>query len=162
MRNGRVRIAALCAVAVLVLSACSAKSASWTVQPVSGVSVAHEKGLQPTLTEIAGLKLPTKLVIKDAVVGSGPEVTAKSTVYVAYIAFVMENQQILYSSWKKGQGLNIKVASAPYAWRVGLVGMKPGGARVIVAPPSSLGVAPNSKAAKAGPILYVVNVVSVS
>jgi FKBP-type peptidyl-prolyl cis-trans isomerase len=68
----------------------------------------------------------------------------------------------IYSSWRVGHGTSIALSKTPPAFQQAMLGMKPGGTRVLVAPPNLLGAKTGSAQYKAGPVVYVISLVSVS
>jgi peptidylprolyl isomerase len=81
---------------------------------------------------------PTKLVAKDLIVGTGATAKDGSSVTVNYVGVLYSNGKEFDSSWKRnqpfpftlGQGAVIK------GWDQGVLGMKVGGRRELIIPPS--------------------------
>ena len=82
---------------------------------------------------------PNKLVVKDLITGTGPAAKAGSTITVNYVGVLYKGGKEFDSSWKTGQPF------APFqlgqgrvipGWDKGLVGMKVGGRRELIIPPS--------------------------
>jgi len=160
----RKRIAAMVGVLLLAasVSACASQKAGWNSEPAPGIEVSRQGGAEPVVLFARGGHPPKTLVVKDAVIGSGPAVNAKSAVYIAYMGVVTSTAETIYSSWRVGHGVSIAMNKTPPAWQKGMIGMKPGGTRIIIAPPNLLGAATNSPQYKAGPVVYVISLVSVS
>ena len=89
----------------------------------------------PAVTPPAGAA-PSKLVIKDLIVGTGPEAKAGQSVTVNYVGVLFHGGKQFDASWKRnepftftlGQGQVIK------GWDQGVPGMKVGGRRELVIP----------------------------
>jgi len=82
---------------------------------------------------------PKNLVVKDLITGTGPTATTGKSVTVNYVGVLYTNGKEFDSSWKTGQPF------APFTlgqhavipgWDKGLVGMKVGGRRELIIPPS--------------------------
>jgi peptidylprolyl isomerase len=93
---------------------------------------------QPTIAKPSG-PAPKSLVKKDLVVGTGATAKSGSSVTVNYVGELYSNGKVFDSSWKRhqtfgpftlGQGAVIK------GWDQGLAGMKVGGRRELIIPPS--------------------------
>ena len=93
---------------------------------------------EPAVTKPSG-PAPSKLVTKDIVTGTGKAAASGSSVTVNYVGYLFKNGKVFDASWKRhqtfgpftlGQGAVIK------GWDQGLVGMKVGGRRELIIPPS--------------------------
>lgn len=83
---------------------------------------------------------PTKLVVRNLITGTGATATDGKTVYVNYVGELYSNGKVFDASWKDtpgktfsfvlGQGQVIK------GWDEGVKGMKVGGRRELIIPPS--------------------------
>jgi peptidylprolyl isomerase len=111
----------------------SAKKAS---TPLPAVKNGSNVSKEPVIAAGKG-KPPTKLETKDLVVGSGTVVAATSTVSVKYVGANFKNgQDFTRSTWKTGQVAAFPLDRVVPGFAEGLVGMKVGGRREIVIPPS--------------------------
>ena len=81
---------------------------------------------------------PTKLVVKDLKVGTGPAVVPSDTITVNYIGVACSTGKIFDSSWSRGQTATFGLNQVIKGWTQGLTGMKVGGRRLLGIP-SSLG-----------------------
>jgi peptidylprolyl isomerase len=109
---------------------------------------------------------PNRLVIKDLISGTGPAAQAGRTVSVNYVGVLYKGAKEFDSSWKTGQPLapfQLGQGSVIPGWDQGLVGMKVGGRRELIIPPSlgyrnarQPGIPPNST------LVFVVDLLSVS
>jgi FKBP-type peptidyl-prolyl cis-trans isomerase len=80
---------------------------------------------------------PTTLVTKDLVVGTGATATATSTVEVKYVgADYTTGQDFTSSTWTTGKATSFALTTVVPGFSQGIVGMKVGGRREIVIPPS--------------------------
>jgi len=79
----------------------------------------------------------TDLVVQDVVVGTGEEATPGVKVDVHYVGR-LESGQVFDSSRERGQPFSFMLGAGDVirGWDQGLVGMKVGGKRVLVIPPS--------------------------
>src|SRR5450755_3103003 len=82
---------------------------------------------------------PKKLIVKDLIKGTGPAITSPSqTVTVAYVGKVYKTGKVFDASWDHpGQApLTDPLTNLIPGWQQGLVGMKVGGRRELIIPPS--------------------------
>lgn len=80
---------------------------------------------------------PTKLVTKDLVVGTGTTATPTSTVEVKYVgADYTTGKDFTSSTWTSGQPTSFSLTHVVPGFAQGIAGMKVGGRREIVIPPS--------------------------
>jgi FKBP-type peptidyl-prolyl cis-trans isomerase len=79
----------------------------------------------------------TKMVIDDVVIGKGEEVKNGNTVSVHYIG-TLQNGTEFDNSQKRGEPFTFTVGEGMVikGWEEGLIGMKKGGQRLLVIPPS--------------------------
>jgi peptidylprolyl isomerase len=79
---------------------------------------------------------PQALVIEDIVVGDGAEARAGGTVTVHYVGVEYDTGEEFDSSWDRGEAISFPLTSLIQAWKDGIPGMKVGGRRKLVCPPS--------------------------
>jgi FKBP-type peptidyl-prolyl cis-trans isomerase len=82
---------------------------------------------------------PRTLVIKDLITGTGPTASPGSAVTVNYVGVLYKGGKEFDSSWKTGQPFapfKLGAGSVIKGWDKGLVGMKVGGRRELIIPPS--------------------------
>jgi peptidylprolyl isomerase len=102
-------------------------------------------------------------VVKDLIVGHGKAATTSSTVTVNYVGVLYKNGKEFDSSWKRGQPTSFPLSGVIPGWTQGIPGMKVGGRRELIIPPS---LAYKNKAN--GPIpanstlVFVIDLLSVS
>jgi FKBP-type peptidyl-prolyl cis-trans isomerase len=108
---------------------------------------------------------PTKLVTKDLVVGTGATATATSTVEVKYVgADYTTGQDFTSSTWTSNQPTSFSLTRVVPGFAQGIAGMKVGGRREIVIPPS-LGYGSSGSGSAVKPnetLVFVVDLKSVS
>ncbi len=81
---------------------------------------------------------PKTLVIKDLIKGTGAAAKSGSPVTVNYVGVLYKGGKEFDSSWKRSQTFpfTLGVGSVIKGWDQGLVGMKVGGRRELIIPPS--------------------------
>lgn len=108
---------------------------------------------------------PTSLVTKDLVVGTGATATASSTVLVKYVgADYTTGKDFTSSTWTSNQPTSFALTTVVPGFAQGIVGMKVGGRREIVIPPS-LGYGTGGSGSAIKPdetLVFVVDLKSVS
>jgi len=131
--------------------------------PAAQWSAAGTAGTAPTVTVPSGSP-PTTLESADLITGSGAAAAPGSTVTVQYVLADYATGQVIQSSWTSqpfsftlGEGRVIP------GWDKGIVGMKAGGRRELIIPPSlaygpngGQGIPPNDT------LVFVVDVLKVS
>jgi FKBP-type peptidyl-prolyl cis-trans isomerase len=81
---------------------------------------------------------PKTLVVKDLIKGTGKTATNGSTVTVNYVGVLYKGGKEFDSSWKRNQPFTTALSSGSVisGWVKGLDGMKVGGRRELIIPPS--------------------------
>ena len=83
---------------------------------------------------------PTKLYTKDLIVGTGATAEPGDTLYVNYVGALYKNAKVFDASWKDTPGKPFSFALGQNqvikGWDEGLKGMKVGGRRELIIPPS--------------------------
>lgn len=175
---------AVIAVSALGLAGCSSSSSSSTTTstagsnatssstggstaiatiPVQDRSPAGTPGKEPTVTVPSGTR-PTQLESADLIVGTGATAEPGDTVTVQYVLATYSADKVIQASWTSqpftfalGEGQVIK------GWDEGVVGMKVGGRRELIIPPS-LGYgssSPGSGIAANDTLVFVVDLLKV-
>ncbi len=90
---------------------------------------------KPVIEFIEG-PAPEELVITDLEVGTGDEAPAHSTVTIHYLGVDFESGEEFDSSWSRGQSIDFPLSGLIKGWQDGIPGMKVGGRRELVIPPS--------------------------
>ncbi len=108
---------------------------------------------------------PSTLVTKDLVVGTGATATASSTVDVKYVgANYTTGQDFTSSTWTTGKATSFALTTVIKGFAQGIEGMKVGGRREIVIPPS-LGYGSHGSGSSVQPnetLVFVVDLKGVS
>jgi peptidylprolyl isomerase len=82
---------------------------------------------------------PKNLVVKDLIKGNGATASTGSTITVNYVGVLYKGGKEFDSSWKTGQPFapfKLGQGAVIPGWDKGLVGMKVGGRRELIIPPS--------------------------
>jgi FKBP-type peptidyl-prolyl cis-trans isomerase len=95
---------------------------------------------EPVITLPKGAP-PTKLVKKDLIVGTGATAASGDEVSVNYVGELYKNGKVFDASWKDTPGsafgpFQLGAGAVIPGWDQGLVGMKVGGRRMLIIPPS--------------------------
>jgi FKBP-type peptidyl-prolyl cis-trans isomerase len=91
---------------------------------------------KPTVSIPSG-PAPKKLVIKDLIKGTGPVATPASTVTVQYVGDLYTSHKQFDASWDDGgQPVSFPLTGVIKGWLQGIPGMKEGGRRELIIPPS--------------------------
>lgn len=78
---------------------------------------------------------PVELVVRDLVVGEGPEAVAGAQVTVHYVGVEYDTGDQFDSSWDRGEPIAFPLAGLIQGWQDGIPGMRVGGRRELVIPP---------------------------
>jgi peptidylprolyl isomerase len=110
-----------------------------TVAPEVTTPVYPALANKPVIT-VPKTPKPTKLEVKDLVVGTGPEVATGDDVVMQYVGVSWSTGEEFDSSWSRGKTpfpvQNVGQAGVIDGWNQGLIGMKEGGRRQIIIPPA--------------------------
>ena len=81
---------------------------------------------------------PKKLTTKDLVVGTGAEAKTGSSVTVNYVGTIYGTGKEFDSSWKRNETFPFTIGKGQVipGWEQGVIGMKVGGRRELIIPPS--------------------------
>jgi len=103
------------------------------------IKVAGAAGKHPTITVPKNCSAPTKLIVEDLEPGTGPAANKGAQLQAHYALSAWSTGQEIETSYPpNGQGpLDVPTVGSGLieAWNQGLVGMKQGARRLIVAPP---------------------------
>ncbi len=104
---------------------------------------------------------PTKLVVKTLIEGKGPVVKAGQTISVNYVGVSMTDGKEFDSSWKSNQpaSFSIGVGQVIQGWDQGIQGQKVG-SRVQLDIPAALAYPNPTNGQPAGPLRFVVDILS--
>jgi FKBP-type peptidyl-prolyl cis-trans isomerase len=160
--------------AVLVAACGSSKAPGIQLAPSAGATQASIPttpkippaiSKKPTVTVPSG-PAPKNLVIKDLITGTGATATAGQTVTVNYVGVLYKNGKQFDSSWSRNQPFTtaLSASSVIQGWVKGIPGMKVGGRRELIVPPSlgygKSGSPPTIPANST--LIFVVDLISVS
>lgn len=120
---------------------------------------------EPTVT-VPSTPAPTTLVTKDLITGTGQVAKAGDTVIVNYVGVLYKTGKTFDSSWSRHQTFTTPLATGSVipGWVQGIPGMRVGGRRELIIPPSlaygksgsGSAIPPNST------LIFVVDLLSVS
>lgn len=106
---------------------------------------------------------PRTLEITDISVGDGPEAAARSTVNVHYLGVEYDTGEEFDSSWSRGASINFPLSNLIAGWQQGIPGMKVGGRRRLVVPPSlAYGPAGGGHSLSGKTLIFVIDLLGVS
>jgi peptidylprolyl isomerase len=119
--------------------------------PAADLSPAGTAGTAPTVTVPSGSP-PTHLESADLITGSGPAAASGKNLTVQYVLATYSSGKVIQSSWTS-QPFTFTLGAGQVipGWDTGVVGMKAGGRRELIIPPSlgygarspGPGIAPN-------------------
>jgi FKBP-type peptidyl-prolyl cis-trans isomerase/predicted small secreted protein len=147
MRNTRLLITLLVA-AALGLAACGGTSKVAGIETAPGAGATQAAipttpkpppalATKPTVTVPTGAA-PRTLVVKDLVVGTGKTAQPGQTVTVNYVGVLYKGGKEFDSSWSRNQPFTTALSASGViqGWVKGVAGMKVGGRRELIIPPS--------------------------
>src|SRR5947209_5577373 len=108
---------------------------------------------------------PSKLVVKDLIKGTGPAATPSSTVNVQYVGELYKAGKQFDASWNDGSGqpVSLPLSGVIKGWQQGIAGMKVGGRRELIIPPSlGYGSTAQSKIPANSTLVFVIDLHGVS
>ena len=127
-----------------------------------GVTVTGAKDKEPTISLAEGFAPATELQVADVYEGSGDPVGPTDTLTVHYVGMGQQSREVFDSSWPSGQPATFALNQVIAGWQQGMVGMKPGGRRLLVIP-GSLAYGPDGRPPVIGKdetLVFVVDLVS--
>ena len=115
----------------------------------------------PTISAPTG-NPPQELVTEDVIVGTGPSAVANSTLTVHYTLMAWSTGKVVESSWS-GEPATFGLNQVIVGWQQGIPGMKVGGRRLLVIPPSlGYGEAGGGPIGPNETLIFVVDLINVS
>ena len=129
------------------LAACGSSAAPGIIAAPSGGAteaavpaapkVPADLSTEPAVPKQTG-PAPTKLVTKDLIVGTGATAAAGDSITVNYVGALYNTGKIFDASWTRHQTFSTTLSSGNVipGWVQGLTGMKVGGRRELIIPPS--------------------------
>jgi peptidylprolyl isomerase len=127
------------------------------------IEVGGAAGTKPTITVPDTCSAPTKLVVADLAPGTGPQAAQGASMQAHYTLVKWSDGQEVESSYDQGSPLPVETVGTGLieAWNQGLVGMRGGGRRLIVAPPE-LAYAGSGNELQDETLVFVVDAVQIS
>ena len=125
----------------LTYSATSTSTSATTTPAATGPTIVTPKSgplsSEPKIT-VPTAAAPTTLVTKDLVAGTGAAVASGDTVTVNYVGALYKNGTIFDASWKRNTTFTTAIGAGAVikGWDEGLIGMRVGGRRELIIPPS--------------------------
>jgi len=123
----------------LTYSATSTSTSSTSTAPAITTPTSGPLATEPKITVPSG-KPPTSLVTTDLIKGTGAVAAVGDTVTVNYVGALYTNGTVFDSSWKRKATYTVPgpLGTAPVitGWNKGIVGMRVGGRRELIIPPS--------------------------
>ena len=114
---------------------------------------------EPKVTPPSG-SAPTKLEIKDLIVGTGPEAKAGQTVTVNYVGVLFKGGKEFDASWKRSEPFSFALGKGAViaGWDQGVAGMKVGGRRELIIPAAlAYGARATGGIPASSPLVFVVD-----
>lgn len=109
---------------------------------------------------------PKTLVVKDLIKGTGPAVTSTNqTLTVQYVGKVYKTGKVFDASWSHpgAQPTALPLSGVIPGWQKGLIGMKVGGRRELIIPPSEgYGATAQAKIPANSTLVFVIDLHSIS
>jgi peptidylprolyl isomerase len=110
---------------------------STSTTPTSTTPLPAALKTEPTVVVPSGPP-PKNLVIKDLIKGTGPAATSSSTVTVQYVGVLYTSHKQFDASWTDPGGgpATFPLSGVIPGWQQGIPGMRVGGRRELIIPPS--------------------------
>jgi peptidylprolyl isomerase len=109
---------------------------------------------------------PKQLVVKDLIKGTGPAITGTNqTLTVQYVGKVYKTGKVFDASWSHpgAQPAALPLSGVIPGWQKGLIGMKVGGRRELIIPPSQgYGSTAQAKIPANSTLVFVIDLHSIS
>ena len=102
----------------------------------AGVTVTGAKDEEPTITLGPDFPPATELIVADVYEGSGDPVAPGAALTVNYVGVGQTSGEVFDSSWARGAPATFPLDGVIEGWQQGMLGMKPGGRRLLVIPGS--------------------------
>ncbi|MGO9559402.1 MAG: FKBP-type peptidyl-prolyl cis-trans isomerase [Acidimicrobiales bacterium] len=119
-----------------VVSSGASTGSEITYIPAQDRSPAGSAGTAPTVVVPPG-KPPINLETADLIVGKGPAAKDGDKVTVQYVLATYSTRKVIQSSWTSQPfGFTLGAGQVIPGWDEGVVGMKAGGRRELIIPPS--------------------------
>ena len=118
----------------------SSVAVTWVGGPHATASVADQiaVNLNPLVVTLpGGVYPPNVLAMRELQPGSGPAAGPDDAFDVDYLGVLWSTGQVFDSTWRRHRRYRVEMRSEKLleGWRQGLVGIRPGGMRMLVVPP---------------------------
>ena len=117
----------------------SASTSSTSTSPTAAAKTPTSGALskEPHITTPTG-PAPTKLVTKEIIAGTGAEAKTGDAVSVNYVGALYKTGKVFDASWKRNETFPFTLGKGQVipGWEQGVIGMKVGGRRELIIPPS--------------------------
>ncbi len=132
-----VQLAPSAGATVASVAATPAITSTTTTSSTTSVKPPPQLSSKPTVTPPSG-PAPKTLIVKDLITGTGKTATSGSTVTVNYVGVLYKGGKEFDSSWKRNQTFTTALTTGNVidGWVKGIAGMKVGGRRELIIPPS--------------------------
>ncbi len=126
-------------------------------------------GKEPTVVVPPG-KPPTTMEVSDLITGTGPAAKIGDTLTVQYVLATYSARKVVQASWttpsiaKTGFSFTLSTASVIPGWVYGVAGMRVGGRRELIIPPSPYGyrnTSPGPGIAKNDTLVFIVDLLKI-
>lgn len=114
--------------------ACAAGDGASDSYECVGVTVTGARDAEPTITLADGFGPADALQVADVYEGSGDPVAPGATLTVQYVGVGQASRDIFDSSWLRGAPATFALGQVIPGWQEGMLGMAPGGRRLLVIP----------------------------
>jgi len=123
--------------AVAPVPVCPAGAATESTYKCQDVTVTGAKDEEPTIALSDDFGPASELAVADVYEGTGePVVSTAAVVTVNYVGMGEQSREVFDSSWQRGQPATFPLDGVIQGWTEGLIGMKPGGRRLLIIPGS--------------------------
>jgi peptidylprolyl isomerase len=146
------------------VASASSSSTTTSATSASNVKLPAAFNTKPKVVPPSGAP-PKTLLVKDLIKGTGPAATASSTVTVQYVGVLYKGGKQFDASWNDGQGkpVTFPLSGVIKGWQQGIPGMRVGGRRELIIPPSlAYGSTAQAKIPANSTLVFVIDLHSVS
>jgi peptidylprolyl isomerase len=146
-------------------SGATADSATTSTSSAPATPLPSALKTEPNVSPPTGAP-PKTLVVKDLIKGTGPAVTGTNqTLTVQYVGKVYKTGKVFDASWSHpgAQPTALPLSGVIPGWQKGLIGMKVGGRRELIIPPSEgYGSTAQAKIPANSTLVFVIDLHSIS
>jgi peptidylprolyl isomerase len=140
-------------------------TATTAAGPLDAASISKDLDTKPQIPKPTGAP-PSRLVVRDIVKGDGRTVRLNDTVTVQYVGVSYSTGEQFDASWDRGSPAQFQLSEGQLiqGWIEGIPGMKVGGRRLLVIPPT-LGYGTQGQPPDIGPnetLVFVIDMIDAS